>query len=200
MMPEGLLRWLRELPLPARLGLYAASVVSAFVLAVAVGGLAAVAVGGDLVLSGRDAPRPLGGGAQDTTLQNTASRDKSVRAPRYTTPEGKGRAGTRGASTGTPLWEELEGCERAQQDCAREFVARVAPQAEYVGGRIDTDDSGETHHVLFFVDPARAPCEYEEFESPADASGVSYDVLIAGEGSFARRQQEGGGRGCLPKL
>ena len=189
-MPEGLLRWLRELPLPARLGLYAASVVSAFVLAVAVGGLAAVAVGGDLVLSGRDAPLPLGGGAQDTTLQNTASRDKSVRAPRYTTPEG----------TGTPLWEELEGCERAQQDCAREFVARVAPRAEYVGGRIDTDDSGETHHVLFFVDPARAPCEYEEFESPADASGVSYDVLIAGEGSFARRQQEGVGRGCLPKL
>jgi hypothetical protein len=182
-------------------GLYAALVVSAFVLAVAVGSLAAVAMGGDLVLPGRNhAPVPQGRRVEDTTLQGTASRDKSNTDSQYAAPEGGDRGSAGGASIGTPLWEELQGCERSQEDCARDFVAKIAPTAEYVGGRIDTDDSGLTHHVLYFVDPARAPCEYRKLESPADASNVSYDVLIAGKGSFALRQQEGSGRGCLPKL
>jgi hypothetical protein len=200
MMPEGLPRWLRDLPLPARVGLYAALVVSAFGLAVAVGILAAMVVGGGVDLPGGQAPQPLGGRGEDTTLQGTASRDKSASDSQYTTPEVEDRESTEGAPTGTPQWEKLQRCEQSQEDCARNFAAKIAPTAEYVGGRIDTENSGRTHHVLYFVDPASAPCEYEKFESPADDSGASYEVLIAGEGSFAQRQQEGSGRGCLPEL
>ena len=204
-MPEDLTHWLRELSLPARVGLYAALAISAFALAVAVGGLAAVAMGGDLVLPGRNTPGPPGGRVEDTTLQGTmlqgtASQDKSGTESPYAAPEGGSRGSAGGASTGTPLWEALRGCEQSQEDCVRDFVARIAPKAEYVGGRIDTEDSGRTHHVLYFVDPARPPCEYGKFESPADASNVSYEVLIAGEGSFTQRQQEDSGAGCLPEL
>ena len=98
------------------------------------------------------------------------------------------------------MWEALQECEQSQEDCARDFVARIAPAAEYVGGRIDTEGSRRPRHVLYFVDPARSPCEYLKFESPADASNVSYVVLIAGEGSFTRRQQVDLGAGCLPEL
>ena len=137
---------------------------------------------------------------EETALQDTASRDRSVAGSRRTTPEGEDRDDAGGASTGTPLWEELQGCEKSQEECVRDFVARVAPEAQYVGGRTDANDFGRNRHVLYFVDPARAPCEYEKFESPADAPDVSYEVLIAGEGSFAPNRQEDSGRGCLPEL
>jgi hypothetical protein len=199
-MPEDLPHWLRGLSLPAKAGLYAALAISTFVLAVVVGGLAAVAMGGDLVSPGRNAPGPPGGRVEDTTLQGIASQYKSGADSQYAVPEGESRGSKEGASTERPLWEALQECEQSQEDCARDFVTRIAPAAEYVGGRIDTDDSGRNRHVLYFVDPARSPCEYVKFESPADASNVSYVVLIAGEGSFTRRQQEDIGAGCLPEL
>ena len=203
-MSEDLTHWLRGLSLPVRVAIYAALAISAFLLAVVVGGFAAVAMGGDLDLPGRNAPEPSGGRAEDTmlqgtTLQGTASQDKSAADSQYAAPEGGSRE-RGGASTGTPLWEALQGCEQSQEECVRDFVARVAPKAEYVGGRIDTDDSRQTRHVLYFVDPAKTRCEYETFESPANASNVSYIVLIAGKGSFAQSQQGESGTGCLPQL
>jgi hypothetical protein len=195
MPPEGLLRWLRGLPFLAKVGLYTVLVASAFVLAVAVGSLAAVAVGGDLVLPGSHAPRPPdGSGKETTTLQSTEPRDKGAPDSQYESSEGQGNTG------GDLPWTELEGCEQSQGDCARAFGAKVVPKAKYVGGRTDTDGSGRTHHVLYFVDPAKEPCEYEKFESPSDGSDDSYDVLIAGEGSSVERQLEDNGKGCLPKL
>ena len=93
-MSEGLTHWLRGLSLPARVAIYTALAISAFLLAVVVGGFAAVAMGGDLSLPGRNAPEPSGGSAEDTmlqgtTLQGTSSQDKSVTDSQYAAPEGE---------------------------------------------------------------------------------------------------------------
>jgi hypothetical protein len=83
----------------------------------------------------------------------------------------------------------------------RDFVARVAPSAEYAGGRIEADDSGQSRYVMYFVDPSMAPCVYKKFESaPDDATGTRYVVLVAGEESFDKEQFGRGEAGCLPKL
>lgn len=178
-----------------RVGIYAALAVLAFVLSLAVGAFGAAVLGGGLDLPGGQEPQRVGGREEDSVPQDTNGADSQ-----YAAPEGIGRDGE-DASTGTPLWEALRGCEQSQEDCARDFVAEVAPKAEYAGGRIDTDDSGRSRHVLYFVDPARAPCEYRMFESSADGSGdSSYVVLIAGEGSFAQGQPGGSEAGCLPEL
>lgn len=90
----------------------------------------------------------------------------------------------------------LRECDGEQEECVREFVGKVAPRAEYAGGRteVDATGSGQNHSVLYFEDPAMEPCEYEQPESGTSGATTSYTVVIAGKGSFAPE------RDCIPEL
>ncbi len=197
-MPDGMSDWLRERPLPARVGIYAATAMVAFLLSTGVGALAALIMGADLALPGEQELRSFGGGEGGSgPLAGDADTSEQEKVAR----EGTGQGENGAASTRPPPWEALRGCERSQEDCARDFVAGVAPKAEYAGGRIDTGTSGQTRTVLYFVDARKAPCEYKRFESAAGGDGGShYVVLIAGEGSFGQQPDGDGEANCLPEL
>lgn len=132
----------------------------------------------------------------DTTTPGNADPDTGTTAARETTAASGSSEST--AASDPPerptLKEALQKCEGTGEECAREFVARVAPEAEYAGGRIDIGDSGQSRNVLYFVDPTMEPCKYEKMEGRAGDADTSYAVLIAEEGSFD------GGAGCLPEL
>jgi hypothetical protein len=99
------------------------------------------------------------------------------------------------------LQEVLWGCGQAEEECVRDFVAEVAPEAEYAGGRTDLrNDPAPNRSVFYFVDPTRGVCEYEKFEGGGSDADVYYVLLIAGEGSFDERQTERGEAVCLPEL
>lgn len=116
-------------------------------------------------------------------------------------PEGTGTGFVSAPPQRPALQEVLWGCEQAEEECVRDFVAEVAPEAEYAGGRTDLrNDPAPNRSVLYFVDPTRVVCEYEKFEGGGSDAGVYYVLLIAGFGSFGERQTERGGAVCLPEL
>ena len=174
---------------------YVLVAVLAFFVAAGAGAMVPLVLRGDLALPWEQEPR-VPGEREDVS----APREEGAAVPESAPREKNARGDEGVGSAGTPSWEVLQGCERSQEACARDFVAGVAPEAEYVGGRIEADDSGQTRNVLYFVDPGLAPCEHRRLESAADgAAGTHYVVLIAGEGSFDQ-QQQGDEAGCLPEL
>lgn len=95
-----------------------------------------------------------------------------------------------------PLREVIRDCDGSADGCVKDVVARIAPEAEYVGGRTDAGGSGQNNAVLYFADPDMEPCEYTRFtHAPTDRSAL-YTVVIAGEDSFG---EEGGRDGCVPE-
>lgn len=105
------------------------------------------------------------------------------------------------AATGLPQTPELktmvEDCSDKRDQCVRELVETIAPEATYAGGRIDTDteDPGQSRNVLFFEDPDLGYCEYKQLEYQTNKMETYYMVIIAGEGSY----NEEDGAGCVPQ-
>ena len=77
----------------------------------------------------------------------------------------------------------------------RQFVAEIAPEAKYAGGRIDTNAGGfgRNRNVLYFVDHTMEPCEYRKLESEASGEINSYAAIVAAEGSLTTERSD-----CVP--
>ena len=195
-LPDGVLAWIRSRSLPTRLAIFAVVAALSFALATAAGAtMGAVVLGGDLPFSNWQEFRALGGPGEDPVSQVT---DISTA---NTTVREDSRGDGDVASAEVPHWESLRACERTQAECANDFVAEVAPRAEYAGGRIEPDSTGRSRTVLYFVDPGRQRCDYKRFESGIDRGADSYYVvLIAGEGSFSQQQYGDGNDGCVPDI
>lgn len=195
-MPEGIPRWLRRLSLPARVAILAMIAALTFALAGATGVAVAMVLGGDSTFARWQEPRDVGGLEDEPVSEVT-----DVSTANNTVPDNDESEDDASTSVGSPRWEALQRCERTQAECASDFVAEIAPRAEYAGGRIEPDDSGRTRTVLYFVDPGEQRCEYRRFESAADrGTGSYYVVLIAGAGSFAQQQYGDGNEVCVPDV
>ncbi|MGH3088374.1 MAG: hypothetical protein ACRDSJ_13770 [Rubrobacteraceae bacterium] len=90
------------------------------------------------------------------------------------------------------LGEAIRGCEGEDERCIREFVARVAPESSYIGGRTDLV-SGQNTEVLYFEDPGMEACEFEREKHEAE-NGPDYTVILVGPGSFDDER----GEECIP--
>lgn len=195
-MPEGIIGWLRRRPLPARVAIFAVIAVLTFVLAAASGAAVAMVLDDDSTSARWQEPRDGRGLENDPVSEVT-----DISTANNTAPDEDGPEGDAASSVASPRWEALQRCERTQAECASDFVAGIAPRAEYAGGRIEPDDSGRTRTVLYFVDPGKQRCEYRRFESAADrGAGSYYVVLIAGAGSFAQQQYGDSSGGCVPDV
>jgi hypothetical protein len=88
-------------------------------------------------------------------------------------------------------------CAGEDRVCIRERVSEVAPEAEYLGGRIDVEAGGPSPNrsVLYFEDPTLDPCEYKTMEQVPYDSSTSYVAIVAGKGSYGGEN----GRNCVPE-
>ena len=79
-------------------------------------------------------------------------------------------------------------CEGDDYLCIRERVAEIAPEAEYLGGRIDVETGGPApnRYVLFFEDPATETCEFRRLEQVSEGTHTYYVAVVAGKGSYGR--------------
>ena len=140
---------------------------------------------------------PNGGAAMSEVPadQPAPRHDEDLAHPMERGQDGSSSAEPAARSSAVPEPAGAAKCKGGPEECLRQFVAEIAPEAKYAGGRIDTNAGGfgRNRNVLYFVDHTMEPCEYRKLESEASGEINSYAAIVAAEGSLTTERSD-----CVP--